>query len=421
MLYVCKDTYTILKPVFEWKREVPIGEVCIITPAELPETRDPLQDTTHGVLTREECAQNVTEIKQVTDLDPQEQAASSDQLGLVNIPPLPSVSRSLPDAMQNLLVDLPGVEPHPDSELQRDATRTVPTYNEEGEPMDATSHVQAGDDEAGMSSHVIQPVKNTATSIPCSIILKDVSVKLKGKTCVVFPPSKTEMCKAKVCLERVDRDQDTLPRLRGRKRSQSQGNRPTRKTKSVAKYVFSDAMSGEDSVLDPKVQKSDKSSPSGYRLAAHKYMVAKKQGLIEGPRTRTRALKITKTNEVSSEDSDATVNYETEDRPPTRKRKRVQTKRSQGTLVTKSYVLQKDGKGTQPPRKPKPKRRRKCSFKCGKCNKHFISVRYLNQHFKDKHQPLQCNKCKRFFLTQGALKLHATNTRMDSLSAKSAK
>ena len=151
MLYVCKDTYTILKPVFEWKREVLIGEVCIITPAELPEARDPLQDTTHGVLTREECAQNVTEIKQETDIDPQEQAASSDQLRLVNIPPLPSVSRSLPDAMQNLLVDLPGVDPNPDSELQRDATWVVPTHNEEGEPMDATSNVHVGDDEAGMS------------------------------------------------------------------------------------------------------------------------------------------------------------------------------------------------------------------------------------------------------------------------------
>ena len=77
----------------------------------------------------------------------------------------------------------------------------VPTLNEEGEPMDATPQAQAGGDEPGMSSHVIQPIKNTATSIPCSIVLKDVSVKQKGKTSVVFPPSKAEMCKAKVCLE----------------------------------------------------------------------------------------------------------------------------------------------------------------------------------------------------------------------------
>ena len=114
--------------------------MCIITPAELPEAREPLQDTTHGVLTREECAQSITEIKRETDLDTQEQAASSDQLGLVNIPPLPSVSHSLLDAMQNLLVDLPGVDPNPDSELQRDATRDVPTHNEELEMMNQVHH-----------------------------------------------------------------------------------------------------------------------------------------------------------------------------------------------------------------------------------------------------------------------------------------
>ena len=201
MLYVCKDTYTILKPVFEWKREIPIGEVCIITPAELPEASDPLQDTTHGVLAREACEQNVTEIKHKTVLDPLEPVAASDQLGIVDVSPLPSVSRSLPDATVNLLVDLPGVEPQPGNELQMDATPVVPTLYKEGEPMDATPQAQAWDDEPGMSSHVVQPVKNTVTSIPCSIILKDVSVKLKGKTSVVFPPSKEEMCKAKVCLE----------------------------------------------------------------------------------------------------------------------------------------------------------------------------------------------------------------------------
>ena len=151
--------------------------------------------------------------------------------------------------------------------------------------------------------------------------------------------------------------------------------------------MFLDATSGDDSVLDHKVQRTDKRSPSGYRLATHKYMVAKKQGLIEGPRTRTCALKITKKNNSSTEDSDATVDYETEDRPPTRKPKRVLTKGSKGskgTLVTRSYVLRKDGKGTNPPNKPKPRRKRRRSFKFAKCNKHFITVKYLNQHFKDK-------------------------------------
>ena len=210
MLYVCKDMYTILKPVFEWKREIPIGEVCLLTPAAPPEARDPLQDTTQGVLTRESCEQNVTEIKCETDPVP---TVVGDQLGLVDVPPLPSVEHTLPDATINLLVDLPGVNPQPGYELPMDTTPVVPTHNEEGEPMDATPQFQAGDDEPGMSSHVVQPVKNTATSIPCSIVLRHVSAKLKGKTSVVFPPSKEEMCKAKVCLERVDQKQDNLPRL----------------------------------------------------------------------------------------------------------------------------------------------------------------------------------------------------------------
>ena len=201
MLYVCRDTYTILKPVFEWKREVPIGEVCIVTPTEPPEEREPLLDTTHEVLSREEHVQNVTEIKQEAESSNPDQEANTGQFGVMNIPPLPGVSRPLPDATTNLLVDLPGVDPLIDLESQMDATRTVPSNNKEGEPMDATSNLQAGDDELGMLSHVIQPSKNTATSVPCSIVLTDVSVKLKGKSYVVFPPSETDMSNAKVCLK----------------------------------------------------------------------------------------------------------------------------------------------------------------------------------------------------------------------------
>ena len=99
--------------------------------------------------------------------------------------------------------------------------------------------------------------------------------------------------------------------------------------------------------MNQKVHKKDNRQPSGYRLAAYKYMVAKKHGLIEGPKVRTRALKFTKKNKSSSEDSDATIDYEPEEKPPIKKRKRGQTKESKGsrgTLVTKLYVLRKDGK-----------------------------------------------------------------------------
>ena len=70
-------------------------------------------------------------------------------------------------------------------------------------------------------------------------------------------------------------------------------------------------------------------------------------------------------------------------------------------------MLRKDGKGTQPARKVQIKWRKRHSFKCIKCNTHCKSVSVLNQHFKEQHWPLQCNKCNKFFQMQGALKLHS--------------
>ena len=199
---------------------------------------------------------------------------------------MPDTTHPLPDGTINTLVNLPGVS---DNDPPMDATITVPTIDNKGEPTDATSptRVSARDAKFSKPSQVVLPVQNIATAVPCSIILKDVSVKLKGKTSVVFPPSEEEMCKVKVCLQWIDQTSDNQPRLRGRKRQRSPSNRPTCKAKDEVKYVFTDAPLGEDTKSDEKPGTSDKSAPSGYRLAAHPYMVAKKQGLIEGPRTRT--------------------------------------------------------------------------------------------------------------------------------------
>ena len=99
-----------------------------------------------------------------------------------------------------------------------------------------------------------------------------------------------------MCLKHIDQDDTGLPRLRGRKRQKTQGNnRPTHKARDLVKYVFMDAKSGEDAKTESQKEATDKSSPSGYRLAAHHYMVARKQGLIQGPRTRTHDLKMEKT------------------------------------------------------------------------------------------------------------------------------
>ena len=102
--------------------------------------------------------------------------------------------------MVNTLVELPGVS---NNDPPMDATITVPTIDVEGEPMDATLPPRNSSREAETSKppDVVLPVQNIATAIPCSIILQDVSVKLNGKTSVLFPPSEEEMCKAKVCLQ----------------------------------------------------------------------------------------------------------------------------------------------------------------------------------------------------------------------------
>ena len=236
LLYMCKDTYSVLKPVFEWKREVPIGEVSLVTSPE------PLSETTDILLAKESNDQNTVEIKQEATPTPAEDQDHQDQFGLVDIPPLPNTTHPLPDAMINTLVELPGVS---DNDPPMDATTIIPTINNEGEPTDATTptRVTSRDDETTKPSQVILPVQNIATAVPCSITLKDVSVKLKGKTSVVFPPTEEEMCKVKVCLQWIDQPSDNQPQLRGRKRQRSQNNRSTRKAKDDVKYVFTDATS----------------------------------------------------------------------------------------------------------------------------------------------------------------------------------
>ena len=323
LLYMCMDTYSVLKPVFEWKREVPIGEVSLVTSPE------PLSETTDAVLAKESSEQNTVEIKQDLVPAPAEVQNQQDQLGLVDIPPLPDTTYPLPDATTNILVDLPCVS---DNDPPMDATITVPTIDNEGEPTDATlpTKVSTIDAEPIRPSQVLLPVHNIATAVPCSIILKDVSVKLKGKTSVVFPPPEEEMCKAKVCLQQIDQASDNQPQLRGRKRPRLQDNQPKRRAKDDVKYVFTDTTLGEDAQPDEKLGTSDKSAPSGYRLAAHRYMVARKQGLIEGPRTRTQAIRFPKTVQMTSTDSEATIDYRSDSAPPPRKHRKHQKPVKQG-------------------------------------------------------------------------------------------
>ena len=139
------------------------------------------------------------------------------------------------------------------------------------------------------------------------------------------------------------------------KERESDDGRPNRRAKDSVKYVFMDATSSEDVQTECNQDLKDKSAPSGYRLAAHRYMVARKQGLTEGPRTRTCTLKIAKVKQFSSTDSEATVDYKPDTVTISRKCKPRKRRTAQGQLVTKRFILWKDGKGMQ--RLPKLKLR----------------------------------------------------------------
>ena len=111
---------------------MPIGKVSLLTPYP----SEPLKNTTDSTLSKESSDQTVAEIKHKTDFVTEE---TPDQLGLINIPPLPNTDRQLPDATVNLIVDLPGVDLPGVDEVPMDVTVSVPTLDEEGEPMDTTT------------------------------------------------------------------------------------------------------------------------------------------------------------------------------------------------------------------------------------------------------------------------------------------
>ena len=305
---------------------------------------------------------------------------------MVSIPPLPSTDTELPDATQNLIVSLP-IETTDDQELM-DTTAIT-------QPVTEPTVVEP-------STHNMERVSETPITVCCSINLFDISVKLiDGK--MILPNPKVPM-EPHVILDQTHYD------LRQWIDSATEGKRPKRRASMNISYEIKDATTEEEDVSLSESEKMNlpaKSTPSGYRLAMHKYMLAKRKGLIQGPVTRTKALKITKTKiePTSSIDSEATEEYV----EPTvvnkckRKTKKSTKPSRMGTLVTRSYFLCKDGKGTSV--SVKPKRRHK--FRCPKCQTFCQSVKALNGHFKTHHRKLQCKKCGKSFLTPGAAKLHS--------------
>ena len=266
LIYLEGDAFGILKPKFEWKVNVQVGNIEMI---ELPDK--PLQDTTEETLSREASASNISEIKE-EPVDPNVHVATE-------LPDLmQSPSEDLPDATTNLIVALP-----PDMQLTLD--NDPPTQ---------------------------QAVQEIVTR-PCSVKLSRCDIVVSGPT----PPTPIEVNVVVNCTSYDLRTKDTPKRNKATSKTRSR-----RSVSQNVSYVnlFQDS-SSDDTTSEAIVQPlgaAIKREPSHYRLAAHKYMLASRRGIITGPKVRTCASTVPKQEAPTNEntDSDATVIVEDNIKPP---------------------------------------------------------------------------------------------------------
>ena len=140
-------------------------------------------------------------------------------------------------------------------------------------------------------------------------------------------------------------------------------------------------------------------------------MLARRRGLITGPKVCTRASTLVKTakNNNNSSDSDATVIMDDETCPQSPKKKPITghnakpgKKIKSKTFLTRTYSLRRGGTNS----KKKSKLQKPYLFKCLMCDLRWPTCKERNDHFKWKHCKLQCKTCKKFFRTPSAYTLH---------------
>ena len=254
LTYLGGDAFGILKPKFEWKVNVPVGHIEMIEPSDKP-----LQDTTEETLSREASASNKSEIKEEL-VDPNVHEAAE----LLDVMQNPSAD--LPDATRNLIVALP-----PDMQLSLDS-----------EPA---------------TEHAIQE----AAIIPCS-------VKLSRCDIVVSRPNPPTPIEVNVVVNRASYDLRTKESPKRNKATLT-----TRSRRSVSQNVSYTNMF-QDSSSDDTPSNATVTKPLGaatkrelfyYRLAAHRYMLVSKRGIITGPKVRPRASTGAKQKVPTNEDTDS--------------------------------------------------------------------------------------------------------------------
>ena len=273
----------------------------------------PLQDTTEETLSKEASASNIPEIKE-------EPRDSNVQVTPKLLDVTQGPSEDLPDATTNLIVALP-----PDMQLTLD-----------NDPP-AEQAVQ-------------------------EIVTRPCSVKLSRCDIVVSRPTPPTPIEVNVVVNHSSYDLRTKDTPKGNKATST-----TRSRRSVSQNVsyinlFQDS-SSDDTVSEATVQSLSaaiKREPSHYRLAAHKYMLASRRGIITDPKVHTCAGIIPKQEAPTNEntDSDATVIVEDNIKPsvPNKRKttgcnKKPRNITKQKTFVTKTYILRKGGSAPKPKKK----------------------------------------------------------------------
>ena len=245
------------------------------------DSAQPLPNITEKTLDKEANTSNIVKEEIVMDTEniPENPEGNiTEELGLVQIPPLPSMDIELPDATDILLVSLPI------DDALTDATETAQA---ETEPLGT-----------------VDQVSNLPVTVQYSINLIDIAADLVDGKMLLHSPN--------VPLEPKVFVDDTQYDLRQRNVPTKSVTRPKHRASTNINYGYMETTTeGEELSLSEseRMNVPAKSAPSGYRLATHKYMLAKCSGLIQGPATRTRAMKIPKLEPVSSIDSEATEDY----------------------------------------------------------------------------------------------------------------
>ena len=241
LIYLGGDAFGILRPKFEWKVDVPLGHIAMVEPSEKP-----LQDTTDEVLSKEASVDNIGEVK-----DEPREIVPQTQVELPDVTP-PAIDSELPDATLNLIVTLP-----PDMQLNLEDVPQIPTNME----------VQVKPCSVKLHRCDIEPAKNLPrVPIEVNVVVQEHAYDLRKREQDIHNPA-TSTCRAK--------------------RSVSL---------NVSYVSLFDDIGSEDTSNETQLNQPvpSKRKPSRYQLAAHKYMLARKSGLITGPTVRTRAITIVK-------------------------------------------------------------------------------------------------------------------------------